>query len=339
VEILRAAKIIRFCLGRFSTNAPTQYPVVVRLPVAPIANQVGGQLQKLFEMRIQWPSLTVRDWQALEQAAAMLRAPARVEFVTEQGGKLVASGTVTTGLQGLPDTFSSAIGRGFRGLDKKTPIPMPAPVDELRALARRSQSECEAAWRARRQRGAQEMPRLTTLYVRLVGSNGGVPFDETYVRLLPWNFFHAPKVTMVEGHNVTVEEFERRWEAAEEDIQIHSHFETDIFDLADVIQKWARSPDGPFPLSGSSSGPMSPNVRTLMVARFLPAIDRIWYKQRPVVFEFRPVTRAEAYGQEAHYWRSISDHRRAELAEEIKARLEAEEANKRPPPLDSEKSN
>ncbi len=109
---------------------------------------------------------------------------------------------------------------------------------------RSTQSVRQAAWRTLQQRAINEMPRFSTLYVRLVGSNG-VPFDEKYVRLLPWSFFRAPKITIAEGQNITAEEFERRWEAAEDDIQLHSYFEADIFDLADVIQKWARSPVWP----------------------------------------------------------------------------------------------
>jgi hypothetical protein len=50
-----------------------------------------------------------------------------------------------------------------------------------------------------------------------------------------------------------------------------------------------------------------------------------------VVFELRPISRQEAYGLEADYWRSVNDTRRAELAEEIRARLDGDAEVHSPP--------
>ncbi len=75
---------------------------------------------------------------------------------------------------------------------------------------------------------------------------------------------------------------------------------------------------------GCDGTPSSPVTRSVLSIRFLPTLDRIWYRQRPVIFEFRPANQIEAYKFEADYWRSIHDESRATLATEIRDRIAKE---------------
>jgi hypothetical protein len=116
------------------------------------------------------------------------------------------------------------------------------------------------------------------------------------------------------------EEVDQRWKAGVEDFQVSGFFETDVHELARALQNWCRSPGEEFPFRFEARGVPSPVSRSALVIRLRPIIDRDWHRKRPVVFEFRPVSREEAYTLEADYWRSVSDNRRAELADEIRAR-------------------
>jgi hypothetical protein len=65
----------------------------------------------------------------------------------------------------------------------------------------------------------------------------------------------------------------------------------------------------------------SPVTRSVLSIRFPRTRARGWHLDRAIIFEFRPVNQVEAYQLEAAYWRSVNDERRAELAEEIRARF------------------
>jgi hypothetical protein len=49
--------------------------------------------------------------------------------------------------------------------------------------------------------------------------------------------------------------------------------------------------------------------------------DRRWHFDRAIIFEFRPVNTAEAYVFDAAYWSSVRVESRAQLADELRARL------------------
>jgi hypothetical protein len=118
------------------------------------------------------------------------------------------------------------------------------------------------------------------------------------------------------------EEFSQRWDAGEGDFLVTAFFETDIHDLSKILRDWCVSPRGEFPSRFGPESVTSPVIRTAAAIRFPGVRERVWHRDRPITFEFRPVSRHEAYHMEAAYWRSVKDERRALLADEICARLE-----------------
>lgn len=88
IEISRPTYTIRLRLGRFSTNVPTAYPVVVTLPAPPAP---GKRPRVALDVSTQWPELTVRDWRALESANQVIRnTGARIELILEEGDRQLA---------------------------------------------------------------------------------------------------------------------------------------------------------------------------------------------------------------------------------------------------------
>jgi hypothetical protein len=94
-------------------------------------------------------------------------------------------------------------------------------------------------------------------------------------------------------------------------------FHTDIHELATELRNWCQSPTEQFPFGFQSGGTPDPVTRSMLTVRLLRRRERRWHLDRPIIFEFRPVNRREAYEMEANYWRSQGDERRAALAQEI----------------------
>jgi hypothetical protein len=318
VEVNRTARTIRFYLSRFSAACPSPSPVVVRLPLPP---QAGERPAVQFGATIHWPKLTVRDLRALEAAAQLLRTGAgRVELLVEESGALLAS----MNPRGSGELFrlgrwTAEVLRGCRGLDVNLPAPLFVPVEQIAAFGRQTASERQARWQALREVPEQDRPLHCSVYLRIANA-AGLPVDETFLRFLPGHFFSAP--TVEPGGAMSQEDFERLWQAGAEDFLLTGFFETDIHDLAQCLRDWCRNPGDEFPFRLESGGVPSPLTRSALAIRFLPITDRIWHRDQPVVFEFRPISPQEAHALEADYWRSVNDDRRAELADEIRARLE-----------------
>jgi hypothetical protein len=123
---------------------------------------------------------------------------------------------------------------------------------------------------------------------------------------------------------MTQEELDRQWESGEVDFRLTAFFEPDVYEMVRLLREWCRDPRTEFPFGfrfGSDSIP-GPVTRSSLSVVFPMAIDRVWHRERPVIFEFRLVSRAERYQLEAAYWRSVNDEARAGLADELRARLE-----------------
>jgi hypothetical protein len=318
VEVNRTAHTIRFYLSRFSAVCPNPRPLVVRLPLPP---RLGEGSAVEFGTNIHWPKLTIRDLRAMEAAGQVLRSGnARVELLAEESGALVAGMSPRGGDHlFLLGRWTAEVLRGFRGLDGDLPVPLFVPVERIAEFGRHSASERLALWQALRDVPVQDWPLHCSLYLRIANA-AGLPVDESFLRFLPGHFFSAP--TLDPGGSVSQDEFEARWQAGAEDFLMTSYFETDIFDLAQLLREWCRNPRAQFPIRLGSEDVPSPLTRSVLAIHFLRITDRIWHRDQPVVFELRPVNRQEAYALEAGYWRSVNDTRRAELADEIRARLE-----------------
>jgi hypothetical protein len=317
IEVSRPSRTVRFYLGRFGTTGPTPYPVVVTLPPPP---RPGDQPTVGFGAFIQWPELTVRDLRLLDAANQVTRRDrGTVELLVEDSGALLASMNTHGGRELFRlGAWTAEVLRGFRGLDGNLPAPLFIPVQHIAELGHLSASDRDAAWRQLRETPPDGPRRVCSLFLRIT-TDTGRPIEERFLRFFPFNLFPAPTV---EGNEtMSAEEFTRRWEAGDEDFLVSAYFQTDVLDLSQALREWCRSPSAEFPFRFEPSTMNSPVTRSVLNIRLPRARARGWHLDRAIIFEFRPVNRAEAYQLEAAYWRSVNDERRAELAEEIRARL------------------
>jgi hypothetical protein len=317
IEISRSSRTVRIYLGRYNADGPTSYPLVVTLPALPRSGELPTVNLGAF---IQWPELTVRNLRSLDAANQLIRSGrASLELLVEDTSGLVAAMDAPRG----GDLFrlgpwTPDVLRGLRNLDGNLPAPLFVPRARIMDLAHLSASEREAAWLQLRGAPSGGAPRNSSLFFRM-STDTGRPTEERFLRFLPFDVFPAP--TIENNETMTPEEFKRRWELADGNFVITAYFQSDVYDLCQSLRDWCRSPSGAFPFRFERDAVDSPLTRSALNIRFLGARSRVWHVDRPIIFEFRPVNRAEAYEREATYWRSVKDERRAELADEIRGRL------------------
>jgi hypothetical protein len=313
VEVSRPTRTIRLILGMFSVEAPTPYPVVVTLP-APHARQLP--LRVTFGSSIQWPELTVRDWRALESANQIIRNNgARIELIVEEGRRQLGvmenpQGNVLFPLWPGPDMVQ----RALRGLDGAASAPIRVSPQAVAEIGGMTEAERAARWQAEEDYHSTPGRRVSSLFIRLTNSEGH-PFDERFLRFLPFSFFPAPPFET--DHPAGAEELRRQWTEGENDFMVTCFFDTDIHELATELRNWCQNPTERFPFVFQSRGTPDPVTRSRLTVRLLRRRERRWHLDRPIIFEFRPVDRREAYETEANYWRALGDSRRADLAQEI----------------------
>lgn len=317
IEVSRPSRTVRLYLGRFSAAGPTPCSVIVRLPRQP---NPGDQPTVNFGALIQWPELTVRDLRSLVAANQIIRNDrGRVELLLEDNGTLLASMTTHGGSELFRlGPWTTEVMRGFRGLDGDHPAPLFIPTERIAEFAALSASDRHAAWRQLRETQPSGPHRTCSMFLRIT-TDTGRPAEERFLRFFPFNVFPAP--TIERNETMSAEEFTRRWEAGDEDFLVTTYFQTDIHDLSQALCEWCASPSGEFPFRFEPTSVNFPVTRSVLNIRILRARDRGWHLDRAIIFEFRPVNRAEAYQLEATYWRSVNDDRRAGLADEIRGRL------------------
>jgi hypothetical protein len=317
IEVSKTTRTVRFYLGRFDTAGPTPYPVVVTLPPA---SRPGERPTVRFGAFIQWPELKVRDLRSLDAANQVIcRDGSSVELLSEDGGALLASMSTHGGSELFHlGRWNAEVLCGFRGLDGKLPAPLFIPVERITELGRLSPPDRNTEWRQLRETPPDGLRRVCSLFLRITTGTGR-PIEERFLRFFPFNLFPAP--TIQGNETMSAEEFTRRWEAGDEDFLLIAHLQSDIHDLSRALREWCRSPSREFPFRFEPSAVNFPVTRSVLSVRFPRIRDRRWHLDRAIIFEFRPVNQAEAYQLEAAYWRSVNDDRRAELAEEIRARL------------------
>jgi hypothetical protein len=262
----------------------------------------------------------IRTWNAVNEIART--GECRLELLTEEDGALLASMEFGPGEPFRLGPCDPAFVCGLDGLDERLPAPLFMARDQIAGLCALTTSQRADQWQLLRQIGPAERPLRVSLCERL-STASGEPLDENFLVFFRRNPFRAPSIQQT--GTMSQDELNRLWEAGTERMEIRAFFETDALDLSHRLRAWARSPSTEeFPFNFAASGPDSPIVRSSLTIRFLPIVDRIWHREWPVVIELRPISRQESYALEAMYWRSVGDERRAELAEEIKARLENE---------------
>jgi hypothetical protein len=312
LEVDITTRTIRLRLGRFSVDSPTAYPLVVTLPrPAP----PGQQTRMAFGASVQLPELTVEDWRALEIANQILRTDeARMELILEDVDRQFGVIECAKGADLFPAfPGPGVVGRALQGLDAELPAPVHLLDESLAAIADMTPNDRAAHWLKERNDLSNSRPSFSSIFLRLTNQDG-CPFEERFLRFLPFDFFE-PTVTCDDASRS--QEFVRQWTEGETDFTIISYFASDIHELALQLDKWCERPEGEFPFRFRSGGTPEVVTRSAMTVRFLKSRDRVWYRDRPIIIEIRPVNRKEAYQMEAMYWRSKGDDRRAQLAQEI----------------------
>jgi hypothetical protein len=313
VEVSRPTRTIRLRLGRFSTVGPTAYPVVLTLP-APTAP--GERSRVTLGSTIQWPELTVRDWRALETANQVMRSGgARIELIIEEGNRQLGIMENAPGDALFPmGPGQENIQRALRGLDSVSPAPIHMTPGAMAEIANMTQYDREARWQAERHYDVNPRRRVSSVFLRLAMADGR-PFEERFLRFFPFSFFPAP--SFENGEGVEADELRRQWTEGENDFLLTCFYNPDIHELALELCNWCKNPQGEFPFRFYSGGTPEPITRSILTIRLLRSRERRWYRDRPIIFEFRPVNRREAYKMEASYWQAMGDERRAQLAQEI----------------------
>lgn len=310
---------MRFYLGRFGNTGAAPYPTVVTIPAPP---PQGGQQTVTFGVTVQWPNLTVRDLRGLETAGQVLRSGgATVELLLEETGEMLSSMKTKSSSELFHmGVWNADLIRGLRGVDGDLPAPLFVPVEQLAECGRMSAADRSRWWLSRRETGQTSRAESCALFLRIV-TPAGMAIEERFLKFLSRNPFGVPSIGP--GGTFTQDELDRRWNGGEEEFLITAYFEPDVYEMARLLREWCRNPRSDFPFKfhfGPASVP-SPLARTGLSVVFPRALDRVWHRERQVIFELRPVSRGEAYELEATYWRNSGHPGRAELAEEIRARI------------------
>jgi len=319
VVLNRSTRTLRFYLGRFE-DSNTPMPVRVRLPV-PRQNE-NQEVRASLEVSMRWPHLRVRDLRNMDLANRMLREGGLLmELLVEQGNQLLGRTRHTRSETGLfpIGVWQGERLRGLTGLDGDQPVPLFVPPATLTGLVGVDSAHREEQSQQLRTTAAAARPEITSA-VLLFQEVGGSVIDEQFLRFLPGRGFAPPKLTLPPGTTITQEEFEQRWQAGLEHFEVRMFIGEDVNEIAGRLRAWAGNPQDPFPIVYDPQRLPTAATRTCLSFSFFPRIDRVWHLEHPVQIGLRPTTRAEAYQQEAVYWRSHNDERRAALAEEIMRR-------------------
>jgi hypothetical protein len=318
IEVLADARTIRLRVSRYEDSVPAPYPFLARLPPPPPGERVPT---RPFQVGVSLPNLSVRDVLTLGEASNIVQtAGARIELVSEDSGRMFASLVLneTADYFGIAD-WDPDVFRGLQGADGSLPFPVLLSQARLAEFGRLPEPERASEWEQLRRSAASDPPTVCSVYVRISNEVGAAALEE-FLCFLPRLPISPP--ILGEGAPMDQTTFEAHWRAGTEEFTITAYFETDVLEMARLLRAWCLDPSTPFPFSFNPDAISSPLTRTFATIHLPRVIDRVWHRERPVVFEFRPIDRAESYELEAGYWRSQGDNARAELAEEIRDRLQ-----------------
>lgn len=323
-QLSRNTRTLRLFIGRFDSIGNSQYPLIVCLPPPPSCS-VGETVSITFTFLTQWPKLTIRDLRGLEAAQRMFRNDrASIELVLEENGAIFGS-MISNSPSELCDLgiWNSDSIRALTHLDGELPVPLFVHPNQIIACSRMLADQRRAFWESLRGSAASTtLPRRIpcAVYLRLANTNGSV-IEESFIRFFPDNLFSSPQIN--DGQHIQQAEVNAQWASGAVEFKMTSFFQQDVFELSRSLREWCQDPSTEFPFN-FSFGPTSvrtPGTRTALTILFPIAENKIWHHQRAVIFEFRPISQAEAYELEAIYWRSCGQDARAALADEIRARV------------------
>lgn len=314
-----ARNLLIFTCHKLAGNPQADLPVIITLPASPPKESL-----KLNFSFIR-PALQVGQLLDLQRASEIaadgqLEVQLRVDGVGNLGSTQPGSGIPFRMTDVLPIETLTVLAE----IDRALPIPTftaPGLIEQLEtAPHERRATEFEAV----KVKLAQNRPSATSILLRFASSDGQ-DFREEYLGCLPIGcHFSAPEVS---NGSMTQDQIDGLWSSGKDHFKMTMLFREDCYTLAEQVREWVDDPSEPFPFRCDNELQFH-YCKTRFEQEHYPHIDRFWFIERPVVFRFCPVIRAEQYRVEMEYWRSINDERRAEMLTE----MIAEEESKAPLP-------
>lgn len=328
---------IQFRTTQFTDERHLSYPLNLRLP--PPTKENSQKITPTISIR--WPSVSVGDLLSIHAAQKLLdQTPVNLEVIRDDKNELLVSTTSDPPLKLFKlllwdDRAVSAL----EGLDKSLPLPLfliRGQVEEVLSL--NSHIDRQRWWQNIIDTPSEELRTYYSVYLRITSETGRI-IEDSFLQFIHDNPFTPP--TLEEGASLTQDELDSKWNTGSEDFKIQAFFDVELMDGVSSLIAWMKNPasDFPFKFEFDNEVRSISQDRTVISVVLNKIINKTWYMERPLVFEFRPINRYEAYDLEAKYWRSVQDYPRQLLAEEIRDRCGSEVSSDDKESTDSDADN
>ncbi len=322
VEFSAADSLLRFIVRPVDRDT-AGFPFLLRValansPEAPSATSLSVYL----------PELTVGPLRTFMRALdAMKKQPVDMQVVLDGVGVLGRQSFAAGQALEFPPLIDDTLLSMLADFDPTLPFPRLAPGDLFDAIdaqqgeqRRRLESVIETCKGTRRH--------LTSIRLRIADALGR-DFHEEYLECLPNGAQFEPPT--IEGKGEwTQERMDSMWNAGDQHFKFDMHFREDYAQLTGELRTWMKDPTGSFPFQTTDFQARDFYFcKTTIEREHLPFVDRTWYIERPVIFRFRPASKAEQYRIEKSYWDEIGDRDRSQLVQERIEEAEREEQKAR----------
>jgi hypothetical protein len=252
--------------------------------------------------------MTVGDAMILSKANSLTKEDGFTVKITIEGQPLIGS----TGYKFDSYEFLEIEQKLFQ-LDSEFPRPIFIRDEDKSRIVSCTESDLKAVVGEILEEITDSRPIVTTFFLRYATVEGDEYYEE-YLGMAPLSFgFKAPTV---HGENASQSSMDELWNKGETDLKIESSYQEEMVELADTFREWTCNLERPFPFKTDNDLRFH-YCKTRLLMVFHRIQDHKWYKERKVVFIFRPVSRSERYHVEIEYWRSRGDLERVELLNDL----------------------
>lgn len=300
------------------TNLRDDAPFVVTL--SPPGKDLAGQ----FSFRPHPPCCTVGTLRLLQQFNELIKTgPASLTLELDDGRR-IASCQIPQG--GLPAFNFAQLIPDF--MDELLDVPDSSPMPWF--FATPTEDHMEPVDVHSLEHGSPNQStrlEVTSVTLRVANANN-VDFQERFLTFLEPGIHFTCPAGSASKDGTSKEELQRLWDEGNNAWIMTGLWEVGMTELANELRSWSQSPSKQFPLNFSTDPLIGHGFKTFVEMRFEPKIDRGSYFERPVLIKLRPPSNLEQKEVELTYWTSQGDLARAELTEEIIARLKKRATSK-----------
>jgi len=261
--------------------------------------------------------MTVGDSSILSKATSLMRNEEFTAKVTIEGKPLSDVTKLDLGQSEL-----SGLEARLLQVNRDCPSPLFTRDEDVKAIVCCEDSQLASVVEGILENVRDTRPTVTTLFLRYATVEGRDYYEE-YLGMAPLSFAFNPPT--IEGEGISQSDINSQWSDGSTDFKLESSFREETEELANDYREWASDVSQPFPFKCDNDLQFH-YCKTRLMMVFHRIIDRRWYKERKVVFIFRPVSKPERYGVEMEYWRSQDDAERTELLNELFQKAAAQEA-------------